>query len=133
MDVLIPNEYEIALITGVPPLQSPADARRAAEKLLSLGARNILVTMGAQGAFLFDGKMEVLISAYSVQAVDTTAAGDCFVGALAVGLCEGKSIVTSAEFASAAAAISVTRAGAQPSLPDREEVLRFMDERSISK
>jgi len=133
VDVLIPNEYEISLMTGVPPLQSTADARRAAEKLLSLGARNILVTMGVQGAILFDGKMEALISACPVQAVDTTAAGDCFVGALAVGLCEGKSIVASAGFASTAAAISVTRAGAQPSLPRREEVVQMMNERNRSK
>ena len=58
VDVLIPNEYEIALMTGVPPLQSAADARSAAEKLLSLGAKNFLVTMGSRGAILFDGKME---------------------------------------------------------------------------
>jgi len=130
VDVLLPNEYEIALMTGVPPLQSAADARSAAEKLLSLGAKNLLVTMGSQGAVLFDGKTESNIPVCPVQAVDTTAAGDCFVGALAVGLCEGKSIVASAEFASAAAAISVTRDGAQPSLPRREEVIQFMNERS---
>ncbi|MBU1662436.1 MAG: ribokinase [Chloroflexi bacterium] len=133
VDVLLPNEYEIALMAGLPPLQSAADARNAAEKLLSLGARNLLVTMGGQGAIFFDGKMESKISAYPIQAVDTTAAGDCFVGALAVGLCEGKSIVASAEFASAAAAISATRDGAQPSLPRREEVIQFMNERSKSK
>ena len=129
VDVLLPNEYEIALMTGFPPLQSAADARSAAEKLLSLGAKNLLVTMGGQGAVLFDGKMELNISACSVQAVDTTAAGDCFVGALAVGLCEGKSLPGAAEFASVAAAISVTRAGAQPSLPRRDEVEQFIRER----
>lgn len=133
VDVLLPNEHEIALMAGLPPLQSVADARNAAEKLLSLGTRNLLVTMGSQGAILFDGKMESNISAYPIQPVDTTAAGDCFVGAIAVGLCEGKSILASAEFASAAAAISVTRDGAQPSLPRREEVIQFMNEGSKSK
>lgn len=133
VDVLLPNEYEFALMAGFPPLQSAADARGAAEKLLSLGAKNLLVTMGGKGAVLFDGKKESNIPACMVQAVDTTAAGDCFVGALAVGLCEGKSILASAEFASAAAAISVTRHGAQPSLPRREEVIQVMNERSKSK
>ena len=65
-----------------------------------------------------------------MKVVDTTAAGDCFDGGLAVGLCEGKSILEAAEFASAAAAISVTREGAQPSLPRREEVIQFMNERN---
>jgi ribokinase len=133
VDVLLPNEYEVALMTGLPPLQSEADVRIAAEKLLSLGVKNLMVTMGSQGAMLFDGKLESNISACPVQAVDSTAAGDCFVGALAVGLCEGKSLLSAAEFASAAAAISVTRDGAQPSLPRREEVLQFMNERSKSK
>lgn len=133
VDVLLPNEYEAALMTGSPSLQSAADVRSAAEKLLSLGVKNLMVTMGSQGAMLFDGQMESNISACPVQAVDTTAAGDCFVGALAVGLCEGKSLLSAAEFASAASAISVTRDGAQPSLPRREEVLQFMNKRSKSK
>lgn len=130
VDVLLPNEHEVALMVGLPPLQSAADVRIAAEKLLSRGARNLLVTMGGQGAILFDGKTELNIPAYPIQAVDTTAAGDCFVGALAVGISEGKSIAASAEFASAAAAISVTRNGAQPSLPHREEVEQFIRERN---
>ena len=133
VDVLLPNEHEVALMAGLPALESVADVKIAAEKLLSLGVKNLLVTMGGQGAVLFDGKTETNISAYKVQAVDTTAAGDCFVGALAVGLCEGKPIVASAEFASAAAAISVTRNGAQPSLPHREEVIQFMNNRNKSK
>ena len=131
VDVLLPNEHEIALMSGIPS-QSVADSRRAAENLLLLGPRNLLVTLGSRGALFFDGKanQETLIPACPVQAVDTTAAGDCFVGALAVGLCEGKSLLAAAEFASAAAALSVTRAGAQPSLPRREEVEQFMRERS---
>jgi len=133
VDVLLPNEYEAALMTGSSSLQSAADVRSAAEKLLSLGVKNLMVTMGSRGAMLFDGQMESNISACPVQAVDTTAAGDCFVGALAVGLCEGRSLLSAAEFASAASAISVTRDGAQPSLPRREEVLQFINERSKTK
>ncbi|MCG2787216.1 MAG: ribokinase [Anaerolineae bacterium] len=131
VDVLLPNEHEVALMTDI-PLQSATDTRRAAEKLLLMGAKNLLVTLGNQGARLFDGKthQETFIPAYPVQAVDTTAAGDCFVGALAVGLSEGKTLLAAAEFASAAAALSVTRAGAQPSLPDRNQVRQFISERN---
>jgi len=133
VDVLLPNEYEIAFMTGM-QLQSASDINYAAEKLLSLGPRNLIVTMGSQGAILFNEKKgrPTIIPAWQVQAVDSTAAGDCFVGALAVGLCEGKSITAAAKFASAAAAISVTRIGAQPSLPYREEVDQFMRERHKS-
>ena len=130
VDVLLPNEYEAALMTGSPTLQSVADVCNAAQKLLLLKMKNLIVTMGNRGAMLFDGKTESQIPACPVQAVDSTAAGDCFVGALAVGLCEGKSLSSAAEFASAAAANSVTRDGAQPSLPYREEVFQFMNERS---
>jgi ribokinase len=133
VDFLLPNEYEIGLMAGVQS-QSTAGTHQAAEKLLSLGVKNLIVTLGSQGALFFDGKtnQETIIPACPVQAVDTTAAGDCFVGALAVGLCEGKSIQAAAEFASAAAAISVTRAGAQPSLPRRNEVDKFLRERNNS-
>lgn len=129
VDVLLPNEHEIALMTGV-PVHSMADIRLAVPKLLQLGAKKVIVTMGAHGAVLFEDGQELQIPACRVQAVDTTAAGDCFVGALAVGLCEGKSLLAAGEFASAAAALSVTREGAQPSLPFREEVTRFLQERS---
>jgi ribokinase len=133
VDVLLPNEYEIALMTGM-PMQSATDIHHAAERLLSLGPKNLIVTLGSQGAILFSEKMSqgMTIPAWHVKAVDTTAAGDCFVGALAVGICEGKSLPAAAEFASAAAAISVTRVGAQPSLPRREEVEQFMYERNKS-
>jgi ribokinase len=133
VDILLPNEYEAALMTGSPSLQSAADVRNAAQKLLLLGVKNLIVTMGNRGAMLFDGKMESHIPACPLQAVDSTAAGDCFVGALAVGLCEGRPLLSAAEFASAAAAISVTREGAQPSLPYRQEVEEFIQQRSSSK
>lgn len=133
VDVLLPNEYEAAVMTGLPSLKSDADTRNAAERLLALGGRNVIITMGNQGAMLFEKNMESNISAFPVHVVDTTAAGDCFVGALAVALCAGSPLLSAAEYASAAAAISVTRDGAQPSLPHREEVVEFMNQRSTSK
>jgi ribokinase len=133
VDVLLPNEYEAALMTGLPPLESDADTRKAAEKLLALGPKNLIITRGSQGAMLFGKNEESNISAFPVHVVDSTAAGDCFVGALAVALCEGKPLASAAEFASAAAAISVTRNGAQPSLPYRDEVMEFLKQRSSSK
>ncbi len=128
VDVLIPNEHELALMTGV-PVHSVVDVSLAVPKLLQLGAKKVIVTMGGHGAVLFEDGHEALIPACRVQAVDTTAAGDCFVGALAVALCEGRSLLPAAEFASAAAALSVTREGAQPSLPHRDEVVQFLLER----
>lgn len=133
VDILLPNEYEVGLMTGAS--QENADIHQSAEKLISLGVKNLIVTLGNQGALFFDGKTntDMLIPACPLQAVDSTAAGDCFVGALAVGLCEGKPIPAAAEFASAAAAISVTRVGAQPSLPSRDEVEKIIRERNQSK
>lgn len=132
VDALIPNEHELALMTGV-QVQTPDDIRRAAENLRMLGVKNLLVTLGSQGSAFFDSVgQETLIPAYPVLAVDTTAAGDCYVGALAVGLCEGKPIAAAAAFASAAAALSATREGAQPSLPHRDEVEEFLHERSVT-
>jgi ribokinase len=129
VDVLVPNEHELALMADM-PLSSADDLARAASHLLEAGAKNLLVTMGGQGAMLFTERGPgMAIPPYPVQPVDSTAAGDCFVGALAVGLCEGKTLRSAAEFASAAAAISVTRAGAQPSLPNRGEVALFIKER----
>jgi ribokinase len=131
IDYLIPNEFEIALMADL-TIQSAFDLNQAASKLLSQGVKNLIVTLGSRGAIYFNGdaKDNLSIPAFQVETVDTTAAGDCFVGALAVGLCEGKSISAAAEFACAAAAISVTRFGAQPSLPSRREIAGFLQKRN---
>ncbi len=130
VDLLIPNEHELIRMAG----GTTDDFDGAAKKLLCQGVKNLLVTLGGQGSVIFYGEnhQPIRIRAFPVQAVDTTAAGDCFIGALAVALCEGKSLPAAAEFASAASAIAVTRPGAQPSLPFREEVERFIIERKIS-
>ena len=135
VDVLIPNEYEAAFMTGI-AIHSPQDARQAAAHLLQSGPGSVIVTMGSQGALIAQAAQSEIVytqtSAFSVKAVDTTAAGDGFVGALAVALGEGLSLPAAARFASAAAAISVTRAGAQPSLPSRAEVEEFLRARPSS-
>lgn len=132
VDYLIPNEYEIATMTGF-QIQNITDTDQAAQQLLSKGVKNLIVTLGNKGSVIFEGNTNnsVDIPAWKVQAVDTTAAGDCFIGAFAVGLSKEKSVKDAAAFASAAAAISVTRLGAQPSLPKIDEVNQFMKERNL--
>jgi ribokinase len=121
VDVIVPNEHEAAFITGI-ALEGEQSCRAAAHSLRQMGAKNVVITLGWAGAFVLDGDTEEFVPAQKVVAIDTTAAGDCFTGGLAVGLAEGKPLADAVRFASAAAAISVTRRGAQPSMPYRREV-----------
>jgi ribokinase len=116
-----PNETEMALyLWGIP---SPEDA---AKRLLGTGLRGVVLKCGSQGAYVAVAGDARWVPAFSVEAVDTVAAGDCFNGAFAVGLLEGHAPWSAARFASAAAAISVTRRGAQASMPTRAEVDAFI-------
>ncbi len=119
--LLTPNESEAELLTGI-SVGNVNGAAKAAEALLSRGARNVIITMGARGAWVAGAQGGQLIPAFKVKAVDTTAAGDVFNGVLAVGLAEGRPLVEAVRFASAAAAISVTRMGAQTSAPTCREI-----------
>nr|WP_241018408.1 ribokinase [Paraburkholderia sp. Tr-20389] len=123
IDYLIPNELEAATLTGL-PVTSPQEAQAAARALRHAGARNVIVTIGAQGvvAALGDAEPEHF-DAPRVKAVDTTAAGDTFIGGLAAQLARGGDVADAIRFAQRAASISVTRAGAQPSIPTRAEVI----------
>jgi ribokinase len=122
-----PNETEAAFYVPHGLNENPeAHSRVLAQRLLAQGAAGVLLKMGAQGAYLATDQVEEQLNAIKVNAVDTTAAGDAFNGAFAVGLLLGKSPVESARFAIAAAALSVTRAGAQPSMPVLEEVERLL-------
>jgi len=121
------NEGEAEALCGF-AVDSPEKVEQAAEALLAKGARTVILTIGAQGVYLASADLRQHIPAFKVEAVDTTAAGDIFCGALAVALVEGKALPEAARFASAAAAISVTRLGAQPSAPGREEIESFMRE-----
>jgi len=119
--LITPNETEAELLTGI-KVTDQESALKAATQLHQKGVEVVIITLGAAGAFLLeDGKSEI-IKAQKVEAVDTTAAGDTFNGALVVALSEGKSIRESIAFANRAAAISVTRIGAQSSVPYRKEI-----------
>ncbi len=119
-DVLTPNEGEAATLAGI---ESENSAGAAAARLRELGCRNCVITLGVRGCLVVDEQgNETGIGGHPVDAVDATAAGDAFNGALAVALSEGRPLVEAARFANRAAAIAVTRAGAQPSLPTRAEI-----------
>jgi len=124
VDILIPNQHGLLLISNQPDMES------AIQSLLGLGVKQLLVTLGEDGALLVSAQERQHIPAFKVTPVDTTAAGDAFVGALAVALTQGQPLPQAARFASAAAAISVTRPGAQPSLPIRSEVEKFLKEQN---
>lgn len=123
VDYLVPNEVETAILSGL-PVESESGARRAAMELQRAGARNVIVTLGSQGAYLLpaEGKDGTHFPAPQVNAVDTTAAGDTFIGVFAAQLAARQSLDSAISLAQRAASISVTRAGAQPSIPTRREV-----------
>lgn len=122
-DYFIPNETEAAILTGL-PVASFEDAEIAADTLIHRGARNVVVTLGERGSLLrmADGKSTRVPSYSAGPVVETTGAGDAFCGAFAAALAEGRNAVDAARFASAAAGISVTRAGTAPSMPGRAEI-----------
>ncbi len=124
ISVFTPNQKEAEMLTGI-KIEDRAGAERAAEALAAKGIRTVIITLGADGALVLEGGVFQHVAAPKVTAIDTTAAGDVFCGALAAALSEQAPIKAAAEFACAAAALSVTKMGAQPSAPSRIEVDRF--------
>lgn len=126
-----PNETEAAFFTGENGTDfGPLEPASVAKALIDRGIGGVVLKLGSRGAFLAsNARVEEQLPAFAVRAVDTTAAGDAFNGAFAVGMLLGKDPVASARFATAAAALSVTRAGAQPSMPTRAEVDRLLETR----
>ncbi|RCK76828.1 MAG: Ribokinase [Anaerolineae bacterium] len=120
VDFLIPNQTELQILAG------ETATEKAIDHLLSLGVQNLILTLGEEGAMIVDQNQRTRVQAYKVQAVDTTAAGDAFVGAFAVAISQEKSILEAVQMGVAAGALAVTKAGAQPSLPTWQELQHFM-------
>ena len=124
VDVLTPNEVEASVLAGV-EIRTMDDARRAADVLQRKGVGEIVITMGAQGAYARSGGCERIIPRLSVNVVDTTGAGDAFNGALVTALAEGCDLFAAAEFANVAGALSVTKKGTAQAMPLRSEIDAF--------
>lgn len=122
--LITPNQTEAETLTGI-EVRDEQSARAAAEALRAKGVERVIITMGGDGALLDDGGRVEMVPAFRVNAVDTTAAGDVYNGAICAALAEGCSLRDAMIFGSKASAISVTRIGAQPSIPTREEVDKF--------
>jgi ribokinase len=124
--VLTPNESEAEILTGI-KVNAESDAGRAAAALRARGPRVVVITLGDKGCYASADRFEGRIPAFQVRSVDSTAAGDVFNGALAVALAERRELVYALRFASAAAALSVTKLGAQPSAPTRADIEKFLE------
>jgi ribokinase len=125
VDFLIPNETETALLSGM-PVASQVEIEAAAKSLRDLGVGNVILTLGERGALLTGAFQSEVYPSFKVKPVDTTAAGDAFLGGFAVALGEGKSLSDAIRFGNAAGALATTRLGAQPSLPTRAEVEKLI-------
>lgn len=119
--MITPNETEAELLTGI-AVTDIESASAAADVLAERGVEVVIITLGSKGAFVREPSNRYLVPGHKVEAVDTTAAGDTFNGALCVALAEGAKLVDAVDFANKAAAIGVTRRGAQPSIPTRKEI-----------
>ena len=123
--LITPNETEVCSLTGV-TVDSEASAAEAAALMIGKGVENVIITLGEHGSYVATSAVKKIVPARKVDAVDTTAAGDVFNGALVTALSEGKDILDASYFASVTSSISVTRLGAQPSIPQRCEVDEIM-------
>ena len=125
IDILTPNITEIEILTGI-TISDLDDIKTAAKQLVNEGIKNVIVTLGKDGALILENDIFTHVTAPVVEVVDTTAAGDVFNGALAVSIAQGKDLLESVTFACHAASIAVTKLGAQSAIPYRSEVLMSM-------
>jgi ribokinase len=124
VDFLTPNETELTILAGIP---SGRETESGIALVVQKGVQSLIVTIGARGALVLADGTENLVPGFPVKVVDTVAAGDAFNGALAVALSRGEDLLGAVRYANAVGALSVTRAGAQPSLPTFEEVRQFLE------
>ncbi len=125
IDYLTPNEVEAEILSGI-SVRDEVGAAAAADWFMARGVKNVVITLGERGAYCKNGQVERLVPAYSVNAIDTTGAGDAFNGAFVVALAEGRELLAAAEFACAAAALSVQKLGTAVSMPLRLEIDDFL-------
>lgn len=121
IDLFIPNETELSTFSGL-PVNNAEDALKAAKAMQAKGVGKLIVTMGSKGALICEGGPSDFVPAHKVKAVDTTAAGDTFCGALCVAISEGKDLRAATKFATAASALTVQKMGAQNSIPFRKDI-----------
>ncbi len=124
VDLLTPNETELEIISGV-SIETEEDIQKAAQIMIEKGVKELIVTLGSKGSLYINKEKSMFKKAYKVEAVDTTAAGDSYTGALAVALSQDKGIEDAMDFASKVGALSVLKEGAQSSLPTLEDVINF--------
>jgi ribokinase len=124
IDILVVNETEIELISGE-SIEKTGE-KNVIEKLVAMGARTVILTLGGKGCIVKSKNLYAAVPAFRVTPVDTTAAGDTFCGALVAQLSKGRDLLEAVQFATAAAALCVTRMGAQPSIPTEAEVNEFI-------
>jgi ribokinase len=125
VDFIVPNEWEAQFLTGI-KWKGERDIHKIAKRLLEMGVKNVVITLGPKGLYFKSMSEEILIKAFRVKVVDTTAAGDAFMGALACGLSEHQPIREVLRFANGAGALTSTKLGAQPSLPLRKDLDTFL-------
>jgi ribokinase len=125
IDYLIPNEIEASILSGIEVVDI-ASAEKAASVLLDRGVKTVIITLGANGAFLASGNDRHAIPAMKINPVDTTGAGDAFIGGFATAIVEEKPIERALQYATAAGALAATKTGAQSSLPSRQELEQFI-------
>ena len=132
VDCIKPNETEAQILTDIEVINE-ASARKAADHLLKSGVKAVILTMGAKGFLLATNQRTQFVPAIKITAVDTTAAGDAFTGGLAFGLAEGQNLFDAAMFANYVAALSVTKMGAQSSMPTRQAVEGFIKKTKLRR
>jgi ribokinase len=130
VDFLVPNEWEAQSLTGL-KMERDKDIQKMADRLLAMGTKNVVITLGPKGLFFKNETVAIWMKAFRVNVMDTTAAGDAFMGAFACGLAENKPIREVLKFANGAGALAATKLGAQPSLPSRKDLKTFLSRRVI--